>query len=233
MVAQLRAVLVAVGVVVAAVLLGAVFTIAVFVPLIAVGAVPETATSIVVIAALIPSQLAFAAVGLLVMVVLLGDVSVRLPTRTDATWVALGLGGSFSAVVLLLVASTVVDLTPVQSVVGEAATVDPMVLVALAVLSVLVIAPAEEFLFRGAVQGRLRQTFGPVGAVGIASAIFASLHVFNFIGGGIVVLVPVTVLFVVGSVLGYVYERTGNLVVPIAVHALYNATLFLSSFVVG
>ncbi|AFK18504.1 CPBP family intramembrane metalloprotease [Haloferax mediterranei ATCC 33500] len=229
--ARLRAIAVALVTVAVALFLGTVFTIAVFVLLLSLGLVLDTTTSVFVVAALLPSQLAFAGVGLLAMLALLGSVSVRTPTRGDLVWVALGLGGSFAAVAVLVIISTVVDLGPLQSAVGEAATVDPELLVALAVLSILVIAPAEEFLFRGAIQGRLRKNFGPFGAIGIASAIFASLHVFNFIGGGIVVLVPVAVLFLVGVVLGYVYERTGNLVVPIAVHALYNATLFLSAFV--
>ncbi|WP_148413076.1 CPBP family intramembrane glutamic endopeptidase [Haloferax sp. KTX1] len=230
---RLRAVVVAVVIVAAAIVLGVVLTFALFIPLLAVNVAIDPAGSTFLILALIPSQLAFAAVGILVAIGVLDGVPVRLPTRTDLRWVALGLVGSFAAVALLVLASTVVDLTPVQSVVGEAAVVDPEVLVALALLSILVIAPAEELLFRGAVQGRLRKTFGPLGAVVLASAIFASLHAFNFVGGGVVVLVPLTALFLVGSVFGYIYERTENLAVPIAVHGLYNATLFLSSFVLG
>ncbi|KAB1196962.1 MULTISPECIES: CPBP family intramembrane glutamic endopeptidase [Haloferax] len=230
---RLRAVIVAVAVVAAAIILGVVLTFALFVPLLVGNIAIDPTGSTFLILALIPSQLAFALVGILVSIALLGGVSVSLPTRTDLRWVALGLVGSFAAVALLVAASTFVDLSPVQSVVGEAAGVDPTILVALALLSIFVIAPAEELLFRGAVQGRLRETFGPLGAIVLASAIFASLHAFNFIGGGIVILVPLSALFLVGSVFGYVYERTENLAVPIAVHGLYNATLFLSSFVLG
>ncbi|WP_416838995.1 CPBP family intramembrane glutamic endopeptidase [Haloferax sp. DFSO52] len=230
---QLRAVVVAVAIVVAALILGVVLTFALFVPLLAANISIDSTGSTFLILALIPSQLAFALVGILVAIALLGGVSVSIPTRGDLRWVALGLVGSFAAVGLLVAASTVVDLSPVESVVGDAAVVDPTILVALALLSIFVIAPAEELLFRGAVQGRLRKTFGPLGAIVLASAIFASLHVFNFVGGGIVILVPVTALFLVGAVFGYIYERTENLAVPIAVHGLYNATLFLSSFVLG
>jgi hypothetical protein len=37
---------------------------------------------------------------------------------------------------------------------------------------------------------------------------------------------------VVGSIFGALYERTGNLVVPILVHATYNTILFGLSYVV-
>ena len=230
---QLRAIVVALAIVAAAIVLGVVLTIVVFVPILVGNVALDPSGSTFLLVALLPSQLAFALVGVLVSLALLGGVAVSVPTRSDVKWAALGLLGSFAAVALLVVASTVVDLSPVQSVVGEAAGVDPAILVALAVLSVVVIAPAEEVLFRGAVQGRLRKTFGPVGAIALASVIFASLHAFNFVGGGFVILVPLAALFLVGSVFGYIYERTGNLVVPIAVHGLYNATLFLSSFVLG
>ncbi|WP_396610364.1 lysostaphin resistance A-like protein [Haloferax sp. S1W] len=232
-VAHLRAVAVAIALVVTSLLLGIVLTLAVFVPLVALGIPLAESPSVVLLAALIPSQLAFATVGILATVTLLDGVPVRVPTRHDLQWVGLGLLGSFGAVSLLVVASTFVDLSPLQSVVGDAAEANPGLLVALALLSIVVIAPAEELLFRGAVQGRLRATFGPVGAIGLASALFASLHVFNFVGGGVLVLVPLATLFLVGAVLGTVYERTDNLVAPIAVHALYNATLFLSTLVTG
>ncbi|ELZ74102.1 hypothetical protein C455_18131 [Haloferax larsenii JCM 13917] len=231
--AHVRAVAVALAIVVAGLALGVVLTIAAFVPLLALGIPLAEEPSVVLLVALLPSQLGFAIVGVLAAVTLLDGVPIRTPTRRDLTWVAVGLGGSFAAVAVLLVASTVVDLSPLRSVFGASGTADPRLLVALALLSIFVIAPGEELLFRGAVQGRLRATFGPVGAIALASAIFASLHVFNFIGGGVLVVVPLTTLFLVGAVLGTVYERTGNIVVPIAVHALYNATLFLSTLAVG
>ncbi|KAB1192140.1 CPBP family intramembrane metalloprotease [Haloferax sp. MBLA0076] len=232
-VARLRAIIVALAIVAAGILLGVVLTIAAFVPIVALGFQFDPSGSLFLVASLIPSQLAFAIVGLLVVVALLGGVSARVPTRDDVKWVGIGLVASFTAVGLLVVASTIVDLSPIQSVVGEAGSVDPTIFVVLAILSIFVIAPAEEVLFRGAVQGRLRETFGPGAGIALASAIFASLHAFNFVGGGWIILVPLSALFLVGAVFGYVYERTQNLAVPIVVHGLYNATLFLSSFVVG
>lgn len=90
------------------------------------------------------------------------------------------------------------------------------------VVAWLVAAPAEELLFRGVIQGRLRETMGPVGAVTIAAIIFALMHVlFGVIEGqpiGAIVGWGIETL-VSGLVFGAAYERTKNLVVPSMIHA--------------
>jgi membrane protease YdiL (CAAX protease family) len=97
---------------------------------------------------------------------------------------------------------------------------------ALVPLSFLLIGPGEELLFRGVVQGRLRQAFSPIAAVVIASAIFAAVHVVALSGSAGGRAVTVGVLFLPSLVFGAAYERTGNLVVPSLIHGGYNATLF-------
>lgn len=94
----------------------------------------------------------------------------------------------------------------------------------------VLVAPAEELLFRGAIQTRLGRAFGPALTVGLSSLLFASIHVLNFAGGATGVLFATATIFTVGAVLGAVYERTGNLAVPVLVHGLYNATLFGLSY---
>ena len=44
-------------------------------------------------------------------------------------------------------------------------------------------------------------------------------------------MVYIAVTFVLGCILGYVYERTANLVVPALVHGAYNAILFSMLYV--
>jgi len=84
-------------------------------------------------------------------------------------------------------------------------------------LIVIAIVPAvaEELVFRGGVQRCLVQWVGSrhVG-VWLAAAIFSAAHV-QFFG-----FVP---RFVLGLVLGYLYEWSGNLVVPMAAHFTQNA----------
>jgi membrane protease YdiL (CAAX protease family) len=100
----------------------------------------------------------------------------------------------------------------------------------LAALSIVLVAPAEELLFRGAIQGRLRRAFGPVPAVGGTSVLFGSVHLVNFTGSVVGALVGAGIVGVGGAVFGTVYERTGNLLVPIGVHGAYNTVLLVAAF---
>lgn len=159
----------------------------------------------------------------------LADIGVKWPSLEG--WIALG-AGYIGLIVLWLAASIAsffvadrfgIERTP-QSII-EIGQQDPFVFVLLAVLSVLIVGPAEELLFRGVIQTRLRETFGVVVALTVATALFALIHVFGFLGGGVGgAVLGVSVLFVIGSVLAVVYEYTGNLVVVAILHGLFNAT---------
>lgn len=84
-------------------------------------------------------------------------------------------------------------------------------------LLVIAVVPAiaEELVFRGVIQRNLVQWFNSrhVG-VWLAAAIFSTIH-FQFFG-----FVP---RFVLGLVLGYLYEWSGNILVPMAAHFTQNA----------
>lgn len=91
----------------------------------------------------------------------------------------------------------------------------------------VVVAVSEEYLFRGAIQRRLELGLGDRGGLLIASLLFGSIHVFNYQGDATAVLLAVLALSGVGAVVGYLYQQTDNLTVPIAVHYGYNQTLFV------
>jgi membrane protease YdiL (CAAX protease family) len=84
-------------------------------------------------------------------------------------------------------------------------------------LVVIAVVPAisEELVFRGVIQRNLVQWFNSrhVG-VWLAAAIFSAIH-FQFFG-----FVP---RFILGLVLGYLYEWSGNILVPMAAHFTQNA----------
>ncbi|MDS0293709.1 CPBP family intramembrane glutamic endopeptidase [Halogeometricum luteum] len=223
-----RAVLVAVGLFALGVLANLVFSVAVAVPLFLAGVGITSAAALVLLT--LAGQLGFAAVAVGYLRRWLSGVPVRRLTRSDARVVGV------STVAVLLVAfgftalSAVLPIEPTTSVVGDVAASEPWVLLAFAALSILVVAPAEELLFRGAVQGRLRRAFGPAAAVVGAGALFAVLHVLNFGVLNAGAAVALGVIFLVGALLGWAYERTGNLLVPVAVHGVYNAVLFGASY---
>jgi membrane protease YdiL (CAAX protease family) len=84
-------------------------------------------------------------------------------------------------------------------------------------LLVIAVVPAvsEELVFRGVIQRNLVQWFGSRHAgVWLAAAIFSAIH-FQFFG-----FVP---RFVLGLILGYLYEWSGNILVPMAAHFTQNA----------
>lgn len=154
------------------------------------------------------------------------SVGVRPPTLRDLLAVVVGyvlaLGGAIAGAVV--VSSTGVEAG--QNQVADVALANPEVLLVLIPGSFLLIGPGEELLFRGVVQGRLRETFGPATGVALASIIFAAVHFVALTGSVGARLVTITILLFPSLVFGSVYELTDNIVVPALVHGAYNATLF-------
>lgn len=159
-------------------------------------------------------------------------VPIDVPSRSDLVAIVVGLVAALVVAMALSALLTALDLVP-ESVIGDVAADDPTFLLALAGLSVVLVAPAEELLFRGAIQGRLRQRFGPVAAVIGSSLVFGSMHLANYSGAVAPIVAGALLIAAVGVVLGAVYERTGNLAVPIVVHATYNAILLVAAYAVA
>jgi membrane protease YdiL (CAAX protease family) len=160
----------------------------------------------------------------------LRSLGVRLPSIRE---VLIVVGGYAAALVAAVTGSVVVSVTGApagENQVSEFASTDPTVLLWLIPASILLIGPGEELLFRGIVQGRLRETFAAVPGVVLASALFAAIHYVALTGGAGGRLVTVGVLFFPALVFGGVYELTDNLVVPSLVHGAYNATLFAFAY---
>ncbi|MFC6837774.1 CPBP family intramembrane glutamic endopeptidase [Halomarina ordinaria] len=155
---------------------------------------------------------------------------VRRPTLRDG---ALVVGGFVVLLVAqygiaLAVGALGVDLA--TSDIVETGLGDPRLLLVLAGLSVLVVGPAEELLYRGVIQTSLTGTYGTVGAVVLTSAVFAPIHVFGLTGSTPAVLATLVTIFSLSLVLGALYERSDTLVVPALVHGVYNATQFLVAY---
>ena len=156
-------------------------------------------------------------------------VHVSRPSTRELGW---GLVGVVAALVVAIGVSALLaalDLVP-GSVIGDAVVSDPTLVLGLAALSIVLVAPAEEFLFRGVIQGRLRRSLGPVGAVLGSSLLFGSLHLGNYTGETAAVVAGAVLIACVGTVFGVLYERTENLVVPIVAHAVYNTILMVLSY---
>ncbi|WP_231190390.1 CPBP family intramembrane glutamic endopeptidase [Haladaptatus sp. DYF46] len=156
-------------------------------------------------------------------------------SRPNGRQIGIAFGGAAIAIVIASALWYLVEslgLAP-GSVIENVAVNDPSLFLWIAGLSVVLIAPVEEFLFRGVVQGTLREAFGPVGAIVGASLLFGSLHLANFTGEVATLASGVALLIVTGAVFGVLYEWTDSLTVPIVAHAAYNAILLTGSYVVA
>ena len=91
-------------------------------------------------------------------------------------------------------------------------------------LLVIVLGPfAEEVFFRGFVMAGLARRWGPVVGIVASSLLFSLAH------GSVALIVPI---FVAGSLLGWLYLRTGSLWGSIMVHMAQNAVAFTATIVI-
>jgi len=152
--------------------------------------------------------------------------NVKTPSLKQVGWAVLTFVGAF---VLALIAAVVVQTLGLEAASNsgaETAQQNPEIIPYMIVAAILLIGPGEELLFRGVIQGTLREYFSAPAAILLASGAFAPLHIFALIGNLQAGLVTIAVLFIPSLAFGYSYERTQNLVVPAFAHGLYDALLF-------
>lgn len=166
-------------------------------------------------------------------------VPVRRLSRRQLGWVGVGIVVPLLAGVVLSMVGSVLGVGGATNGLDSVAAANPVLVYSLAFVSVLVlIAPAEELLFRGVVQGRLRETFGPVAAIGVTSVGFALAHVATYWWGGSEVIsagvgLSLLSIAITSVVFGAIYEHTRNLTVVVLAHGLFNALLIAVSLAVA
>ena len=156
---------------------------------------------------------------------------VRVPSLKE---IGIVLGSWVVILVLILVVSTIVQLLGTETAANQSAELamgNPAIIPLFIAASFLVIGPCEEILYRGVVQGRLRESLPAAPSILLSAAIFAVIHVMALTGGLSARLTTVGILFVPSLVFGAVYEYTENLVVPALLHGLHNAVIFTVLYV--
>lgn len=190
---------------------------------------PEASGGVGLLGLVLASQVA----GLLAVLLLLrrrrvvlGDVvgSLRPTGRRVAVGVGLGIAALIgsSLLVSLLVALTGSEATAEQ-VLTQDLTGTPAELL-LVVAAAVVMAPlAEELLFRGLLHRALRRRLAIAPATLLSSILFAVVHL------DVATSQPLALagLTLVGAVLAVAAERTGGLLVPVIIHATYNAVTIM------
>ena len=76
----------------------------------------------------------------------------------------------------------------------------------------------EELVFRGIIQTSFRNYMSPILSIMLGSVFFAAMHadITHFFA-----------LFVLSCFMGYSYEKTGKIIVPITVHVCFNSTVLI------
>jgi len=148
----------------------------------------------------------------------------RRPAVSDLPWLV----GGLVAIILASVLIEVVGAGTATNISSAAAVENPVVIyTAFIVVNLVFIAPVEEFLFRGVIQGRLRESFGPIAAITITAVGFGLAHIPSYWFGGsdllsVAVWAALLSIAATGAVMGWVYERTESLLVASLLHGLVN-----------
>ncbi len=154
-----------------------------------------------------------------------------MPTARDVAWTVGGLFVLFGA---LFAISMLFQTTGVESAdhgTTQQAQENPEILLVLIPAAILIIGPFEELLYRNVIQKALYGTFSRYGAVVVGSVIFSIVHTQAYwTAGPGQVVASLGTIFGLSIVLGTIYERTDNLVVPALVHGVYNAILFANLY---
>jgi len=224
-----------VGVATALTLLGVVFGVLLSVPVLVV----SLGTVAQFVVALVLSELGFVAAGLVFLRATGNGLDFFRIRTPDLRALGVVVAGTVALFVYRLVAIAAVQAlglplagNSVTQLAEEGVLATLLVLVP---LSILVVGPAEEFLFRGVVQSYLDGAFSRAPAVVLTSVLFALVHVpttWLATPDPVAVSMTLVVLFGLSVLLGYLYVWTENLVVPILVHGLYDALLFGLAYLV-
>lgn len=153
------------------------------------------------------------------------------PGLRELIWFVAGLVGLFVALIAFNLLLLALGIETAQHELVDLGLENPELLLVLIPLSILLVGPGEELLFRGVIQELLRERFSAFVAIGIASVLFAVAHVGALAGEGI--LPTLVVYFVLSVLLGLVYEYSRNLVVPALIHGVFNAIQFSLLYVVA
>ncbi|WP_459810570.1 CPBP family intramembrane glutamic endopeptidase [Halopiger thermotolerans] len=157
------------------------------------------------------------------------DLSV--PSKRDLLWIVGGVLVIFGAIMAITFVFQTAGVESAEHGTAQQAQDNPEILLVLIPASILVIGPFEELLYRNVIQKSMYDTFSRYGAVVVGSVIFAIIHTQAYwTAGPGQVAASLGTVFGLSIVLGTVYERTDNLVVPALVHGIYNAVVFANLY---
>ncbi len=153
-------------------------------------------------------------------------IGVRRPTGREALLIAGGVIGLLIVQFGLLLGLDQLGITTGENQAITAGERAPIYFLYMVPVSILVVGPAEELLFRGIVQGEVKRAVGAPAGIGFAAVVFGAIHYSGVSGTTAERAAYVLVAALLGVLLGVLYEETGNVTVPALAHGGYNAVLF-------
>lgn len=151
----------------------------------------------------------------------------RLPTGADAGVLAVGVVGSLGIYVAHGLSVSALDLPVVSHAVAEQLRGNPELIAVTILLALAVNAPIEELFFRNVVQKRLGVALNARATILATAVIFAAIHLPSYLASDpLAISVALAPLVALGALWGWLYHRSGTVVVPAVCHGVYNAAVF-------
>jgi membrane protease YdiL (CAAX protease family) len=160
----------------------------------------------------------------------LSNVGLRMLDVKSTVLVVVGLVAALVTSITLSIAVQFLNLQAAENATTSQAQGDPSLLLLLIPVMLLVVGPAEELLFRGVVQRRIRERASAPVAIVLGGALFASVHFVALVGDLSAIATTIGILFFPSLVFGALYEYGKNVVVNALVHGLYNSVLLLIAY---
>ncbi len=165
----------------------------------------------------------------------LSYVTIRWPSLKEWLVVLAGPFAVFAVSIVVNLFGMVLEIESSPHAIAEIDAIDPTFYLYLIPIMIFIVGPFEELLYRGVIQTRLRESFSAPAAIGIASVVFALIHLPAYglgAAGAAEISLALTVIFGGSLVFGGLYEWTGNLTVVALVHGLYNSIALFLLYVV-
>jgi len=125
---------------------------------------------------------------------------------------------------------TYLNLDVAENAVLGVAESNPIYLLYLIPIMLFFVGPAEELLFRGVLQGVLRDAFNTKISIFITSLLFGFIHTSAAGGFSNEAMLYILTTFMLGIILGYIYELKESLIIPIVAHGIYNSILVIVAY---
>lgn len=157
----------------------------------------------------------------------LGFIDIVPLERTTPIYIAIGIITVSLVTIGFNLIVSYVNIHPATSGLKRHILTQPEMVAAFVGLIFVLNAPVEELLFRNVVQKTLTEHFHPASSITLASGIFATLHIPNYLSLSNPAITPMVLIstgtvFVTAVIFGTVYWITDNLLTSIFVHAFYN-----------